>query len=132
VDGYALSWSELADGDGVGERAPDEADPVAVVRVGEAPRIRGLWRESARALGVWWTTGRRATYDAVRLRSVCPCASCVDERTGRRVLRPEDISPGLTLEAVRAVGAYAMSIRFSDGHETGIYPYDRLAGWEGA
>jgi hypothetical protein len=34
--------------------------------------------------------------------------------------------PRLTAKAAKAVGNYALSIDFSDGHATGIYSYDFL------
>jgi DUF971 family protein len=46
--------------------------------------------------------------------------------SGKKVLEddsvPEDVRP---LE-VRPVGHYAVTIRWSDGHDTGIYSFERL------
>ncbi|MDX1748266.1 MAG: DUF971 domain-containing protein, partial [Halobacteriales archaeon] len=56
----------------------------------------------------------------------CPCAGCVDEMTGRRILTegmvPERVYP---LE-IQYVGRYALRFVWSDGHRTGIYPYEYL------
>ena len=35
---------------------------------------------------------------------------------------PADVRP----QKIEAVGRYALQIEWSDGHNTGIYPYDRL------
>jgi DUF971 family protein len=35
---------------------------------------------------------------------------------------PEDITP----RALQSVGRYAIQIEWSDGHDTGIYPFERL------
>ncbi|MBI4465515.1 MAG: DUF971 domain-containing protein, partial [Acidobacteria bacterium] len=70
--------------------------------------------------------GKTVVYPARLLRMACPCALCVDETTGQRVLReasvPEDVHP----VAIEPVGRYAITLRFSDGHSTGIYTYERL------
>lgn len=75
---------------------------------------------------VRWSNGKTLVYPARFLRLACPCAMCVDETSGQRVLReasvPEDVHP----VAIEAVGRYAITIQFSDGHSTGIYTWERL------
>ncbi|HSI64443.1 MAG TPA: gamma-butyrobetaine hydroxylase-like domain-containing protein, partial [Candidatus Saccharimonadia bacterium] len=34
--------------------------------------------------------------------------------------------PGVTVTNWRMMGSYAVQFNFSDGHATGIYPYDML------
>ncbi|MFQ5718174.1 MAG: DUF971 domain-containing protein [Acidobacteriota bacterium] len=75
---------------------------------------------------VEWNDGHRSVYAARMLRLACPCAGCVDERTGAVRLRPEDVPPDVTANAVARVGNYALSFEWSDGHSTGIYAFDRL------
>ena len=75
-----------------------------------------------------WDNGETTTLSAVELRSLCPCAACVDELTGVRRQDPATVPPNLVHEDVRLVGNYAITVRFSDGHATGIYPYPML--WE--
>jgi len=75
---------------------------------------------------VTWPGGRVDRLGAFELRAVCPCARCVDEVTGERTLELVDLDPDLRAEAVGRVGRYALAIRFSDGHETGIYTYEAL------
>lgn len=66
------------------------------------------------------------------LRWQCPCAMCVDEMTGLRLLQfsavPEDIAP-VRLEPS---GNYAVKVTWSDGHASGIYTWDRLRDLAGA
>lgn len=61
------------------------------------------------------------------LREACPCAACVDEMTGRRILDistiPDDIHPA----DIAFTGNYALKITWSDGHSTGLYTWDHLA-----
>jgi DUF971 family protein len=73
-----------------------------------------------------WDDGHRTEYSASALRALCPCARCVDELTGVRLLDPGSVPGDLTQLDVRLVGNYALSLRFSDGHETGIYPFRML------
>ncbi|MCA1626453.1 MAG: DUF971 domain-containing protein [Acidobacteria bacterium] len=60
------------------------------------------------------------------MRRVCPCAHCVNEMTGERVLRPESVADDLTIENMELVGRYAITFRWSDGHQTGIYSFRLL------
>jgi DUF971 family protein len=57
---------------------------------------------------------------------VCPCAQCVNEYTGERVLDPAGVSDELTVETLDLVGRYALTFRWSDGHQTGIYSFRLL------
>ena len=77
-------------------------------------------------LEIMWEDGHVSTYPAVYLRDSCRCASCVDEWTGRKVLRMEDIPKDIRALTVDAVGTYAIGIQWSDGHSSGIYAFDHL------
>ena len=46
--------------------------------------------------------------------------------TGLRTLNPDRISPHVFPEAIHHVGRYALQFQWSDGHCTGIYPFDYL------
>ena len=61
-----------------------------------------------------------------RLRLACPCAACVDEMSGRRMLRDADVPVDVRPESLELVGAYGLRIRWSDGHGTGIYTFAGL------
>jgi ATP-binding protein involved in chromosome partitioning len=60
------------------------------------------------------------------LRLACPCAQCVEETTGKILLDPETVPEDIRPEVVVTVGSYAISIGWTDGHETGIYSFDLL------
>jgi DUF971 family protein len=83
-------------------------------------------QESDSALRVTWADGRVCLYEASRLRRVCPCAQCVNEFTGERVLKPESVPDTLTINDVDIVGRYALNFRWSDGHDSGIYSFRYL------
>lgn len=85
-----------------------------------------LRQAGPRVLAVRWVDGHESRYDVRTLRLSCACAACVDEWTGEGRLDesvvPEDVHP----RQIRAVGRYAIQIDWSDGHESGIYPFRRL------
>lgn len=65
-------------------------------------------------------------YDVRRLRCECGCAGCVDERTGVRTLDIAAVPDNISITHLELVGNYAVKLSFSDGHDTGIYSWDRL------
>lgn len=77
-------------------------------------------------LRIRWKDGHVSEYEPRALRLACPCAGCVDEMTGERMLTPEMVNPGVYPEQIQYVGRYALQFFWSDGHETGIYPFDYL------
>ena len=79
-----------------------------------------------------WSDGQRRSYSFRELRDHCPCASCREKRsqpppqsTLLPVLSPAEAQP-LKLLDMSPVGHYAYSIKFSDGHDTGIYTFALL------
>ena len=77
-------------------------------------------------LGVVWEDDHESYYPGHYLRCACACASCVDEMTGAKLLREERVPRDVTILELHPVGRYGISIRWSDKHETGIYPFERL------
>ena len=77
-------------------------------------------------LAVAWSDGHESYYGDHYLRCLCPCAACVDEMSGAKTLRdgtvPRDVHP----LQVSTVGRYALSVLWSDRHDTGIYSYETL------
>lgn len=60
------------------------------------------------------------------LRLSCSCALCVDERSHQPILDPATIPADIHANSVRTIGNYALGIAWSDGHDTGFFPYKRL------
>lgn len=77
-------------------------------------------------LRILWPGGTEAIIPAVRMRDLCPCAACVEEGTGRKLLDPATIPADIRPLEVRPVGSYAIQIFWSDGHSSGIYSWDTL------
>jgi ATP-binding protein involved in chromosome partitioning len=75
---------------------------------------------------ITWEDGKVARYPNRYLRSMCPCAQCVNEVTGERMIKVESIDPAVRILAVAPVGRYALHFQWSDGHGTGLYSFDTL------
>ena len=83
-------------------------------------------RFGAHDIQIRWRSGEEAVYPARFLRGKCPCATCVDELTGKRIVT-ESVLPILVYPTkIEPVGRYAIQIFWSDGHSTGIYTWERL------
>jgi DUF971 family protein len=98
----------------------------ATERRGTAIEPREIKQEGDAGLRITWADDHVSTYSAAELRRACPCAQCVNEWTGQRVLKPETISQELTITDLSIVGRYALNFRWSDGHDTGIYSFRYL------
>ncbi len=93
---------------------------------GSAIEPREIKQEGDSGIRVTWADARVCHYSASDLRRACPCAQCVNEWTGQRVVKPESISEDLIISDLKIVGRYALNFRWSDGHETGIYSFRYL------
>jgi ATP-binding protein involved in chromosome partitioning len=51
--------------------------------------------------------------------------------SGRPLLRPETVPPGVWPRSVQLVGTYGLRIVWSDGHSTGIYTFESLRHGDG-
>jgi len=60
------------------------------------------------------------------IRLACRCAGCVDEFTGEPLLDSTRVSEGIYPIAIHYVGRYALQFDWSDGHGTGIFPFELL------
>lgn len=73
-----------------------------------------------------WSTGQKFSVPYTELRFECPCAACVDEHTGKRIIQREHVPAQVKVNGAEVVGRYAIQFKFSDGHATGLYPFERL------
>jgi DUF971 family protein len=97
-----------------------------IERRGAAFEPREIMQEGDAGLRITWADGQTSHYTASALRRACPCAQCVNEWTGQRVLKPESVSDALRIDDIAIVGRYALNFRWSDSHETGIYSFRLL------
>lgn len=84
--------------------------------------------ESEHELSITWNDGIVTRHTAATLRRACPCASCVNEWTGEKMLRDDSVPDDISIDSTSVVGRYALNFHFSDGHETGIYSFKYLRG----
>ncbi len=87
-------------------------------------------RKAEHELVVTWKDGRVSHFDLTMLRKRCPCATCNEERSKQPKHAP--LLPILSKDPGKGppqvvdaglVGNYALHIKWSDGHDTGIYDF---------
>jgi ATP-binding protein involved in chromosome partitioning len=86
----------------------------------------GFRRRDARTLSVLWEDGRKTDFDVRDLRLACRCALCLEEMSGRPLLDPKSVPLDVTPRFITSVGNYAITLHWSDGHDTGIYSFKYL------
>jgi DUF971 family protein len=82
--------------------------------------------ESDSEITIVWSDEKQTTYRAADLRRACPCAGCVNEWTGEKMLKPESVADDISFSSIGVVGRYALNFNFSDGHDTGIFSFKYL------
>ena len=83
-------------------------------------------QKGPRHLGIVWADGVESSLEVRALRLACGCANCIDEWSGAARLDPEAVPDDVHPIRIQSVGRYAIQIAWSDGHESGIYPFRRL------
>ncbi len=84
-------------------------------------------------LTIAWNDGHTSEYPFGLLRAGCPCALC---RGGHENMRPEPDEnvflvqlpdmPASRMRKIEAVGSYALTIEWEDGHHDGIFTWGYL------
>ena len=82
--------------------------------------------ESDREVSIKWSDDTETRFSAAQLRRSCPCATCVNEWTGEKILKAESVPDDLSFASISIVGRYALNFHFSDGHDTGIFSFQYL------
>jgi len=82
--------------------------------------------DTTRTFIVRWGDGKATRLTYIDLRDACRCAGCVDELTGKKTLDKKTIPDTLGIKEVEPVGNYGIRFAFTDGHDTGIYTWERL------
>ncbi len=57
---------------------------------------------------------------------MCGCALCIDEFTGKKIIKEDQIPDDVHPYKIETKGNYAVAIVWSDSHRSSIYPYSRL------
>ncbi len=78
-------------------------------------------------LSIHWQDGKEHLISLLKLRKLCPCATCLAEREKQsKSFIPIFSENQLQLENIKQVGNYAVALFWKDGHNTGIYEYTFL------
>jgi DUF971 family protein len=100
-----------------------------MVGVEPSTEITGVTVDRDSHVEVTFADGAVCRFDLVDLRLACPCATCRDRRDrDEAAWRPSPSTP-LTVADAQFVGAWGLGITWSDGHSTGIYPFESLRRW---
>jgi ATP-binding protein involved in chromosome partitioning len=87
---------------------------------------QAIRQKGPRELAITWRDGHESVYAVRELRLACGCAVCVDEWSGEGRLDPGSVPEDVHPLRIEPVGRYAIQIHWSDGHDTGIYAFERL------
>ena len=86
--------------------------------------------DRTRAMTLTFEDGRSCAFGIEQLRQACPCATCRGWRDRGEASWPRgNQSTELSITDAELVGAWGISLVWSDGHSTGIYSWDALRRW---
>jgi ATP-binding protein involved in chromosome partitioning len=100
---------------------------------------RQIKRAGTSGLLISWADSSESQLSSEILRRQCPCAECRERRGDTSHAKPligkkrslsivqNTLEEQLGLETIWGVGQYAIGIRWSDGHDSGIYTFELLA-----
>jgi Mrp family chromosome partitioning ATPase/DUF971 family protein len=80
----------------------------------------------AKAITLSWPDGETVSVPNATLRKACACAVCVDEMTNAPLLDPKSVPDDIHALKVGTIGNYAITVDWSDGHNTGFFPYKTI------
>lgn len=87
-------------------------------------RPREVRRIDAEArLQILWDDGHQSSLAYDHLRRNCRCSRC---RAAAQQGASAPVLAGITVAEISEFGGYALRFHFSDGHDTGIYPWEYL------
>lgn len=76
---------------------------------------------------ILWQDGKEHLIPLLKLRKLCPCATCLAEREKqRKSYIPVFSENQITVNEIKQIGNYAISIFWKDSHKTGIYEFTFL------
>ncbi len=84
-------------------------------------------------LTITWEDGHESNYSFTLVRLACPCAECRGGHENMGTLpdpsvynEPTEDTPATRLRNLEAVGTYALTFEWEDGHHYGIYNWNYL------
>ena len=79
--------------------------------------------QNGQAILVSWPDGRSQQIPALTLRSKSRSARSLSQRIKNE---QDNFEINLTIENVSMVGSYAINVKFSDGYDKGVFPWNML------
>ena len=79
--------------------------------------------QNGQAILVSWPDGTSQQIPALTLRSKSRSARSLSQRIKNE---PDNFEINLTIENVSMVGSYAINVKFSDGYDKGVFPWNML------
>ena len=79
-----------------------------------------------RTLELIWTEADVSVIPFRTVRQNCRCAMCVDEFTGRQLLDFDSVDVDLSVLEISLCGNYALRVRWSDNHDSGLFTWNHL------
>jgi DUF971 family protein len=114
------------------QRSPERELPREAV----TPAKVRVHQSTGEGLEIEWKDGHHSRWSFAWLRLACPCATCHEEREvqgrqpGEPKAKPATLLPmyeaPVRPNSASAVGNYAISFQWNDGHASGIYSWDYL------
>ena len=85
-----------------------------------------FFQKDASSLTVRWSDQHSHDFQLSELQKNCPCANCVDEITGKRLVNEKKNPSHVESNSIIPIGRYGLRILFNSGCTTGIFNYDYL------
>jgi len=89
-------------------------------------RVKHIRQKDNYTFTIIWNDGVVKDYRLNELQLRCPCASCVDEVTGKRLVDASQVIENVKAKRLTSVGKYALRVDFTSGCSHGIYTFDML------
>lgn len=99
-------------------------DVIAESKIAKSPKPTILY--DPKEGKVILTTNKTKEIDPFHMRNNCQCAGCIDEFSGQKLFRPENIPKDVYPIKMEYKGNYAVAVVWSDGHRSSIYPFSQL------
>jgi ATP-binding protein involved in chromosome partitioning len=119
------SLTELADSE-VANETTDIVIRALGKKILEKPSRPEVDSDAEHITLTWADTGETAMVSNFELRKACACALCIDEMTRAPLLDPKTLPTDIHAEKVGIIGNYAITVDWSDGHNTGFFPYSTI------
>lgn len=88
--------------------------------------ISSIKQKDNYTFSVVWSDEVSQDFRLSHLQRNCPCAACVDEATGKRLVEANAIHDNVMAISIKSVGRYAIKIQYTNGCSAGIYSFDFL------